>query len=96
MSDTINLSQDTQSACNRRQFIAGALTGAGVLMAGPTWSQAAGTRRASRRRRATDIVTLGRTGIKTTRLAQGTGYNGSARSSAHTRLGEKAFDELIR
>jgi len=46
--------------------------------------------------RATDIVTLGPTGIKATRLAHGTGWNGGARSSAHTRLGEKAFTELIR
>ncbi|MGE5294913.1 MAG: aldo/keto reductase [Solirubrobacterales bacterium] len=45
---------------------------------------------------ATQIVTLGRTGIKASRLAQGTGWNGSGRSSAHTRLGERAFTELIR
>ncbi|MHC4681279.1 MAG: aldo-keto reductase family protein, partial [Planctomycetota bacterium] len=96
MSDQTNLSPDTKSGCNRRQFITGAITGAGVLMAGPTLSRAARTGNAARKRRATDIVTLGRTGIKTTRLAQGTGYNGGARSSAHTRLGEKAFDELIR
>ncbi|MEK7992586.1 MAG: hypothetical protein AAB403_02170, partial [Planctomycetota bacterium] len=104
MLDQTNPSQDTKSGgashhradCNRRQFITGALTSAGVLMAGPTWLRAAQTSTGASNRRATDIVTLGRTGIKTTRLAQGTGYNGSARSSAHTRLGEKAFDELIR
>ena len=45
---------------------------------------------------ATDLVTLGSTGIKATRLAHGTGWNGGARSSAHTRLGEKAFTELLR
>ena len=38
-------------------------------------------------------MTLGSTGIKTTRIAQGTGWNGGDRSSAHTRLGEKAFTE---
>jgi 1-deoxyxylulose-5-phosphate synthase len=42
------------------------------------------------------VVTLGRTGIKTTRLAQGTGFNGGARSSEHTRLGVKAFTQLVR
>jgi len=41
------------------------------------------------------MVTLGKTGIKVSRLAQGTGWNGSGRSSAHTRLGEQAFDQLI-
>ena len=53
-------------------------------------AQAAGAKRT-----ATDIVTLGKTGIKVSRLAQGTGFNGSGRSSAQTRLGEKAFDRLI-
>jgi len=48
------------------------------------------------RGRATDVVTLGSTGIKATRLAHGTGWNGGARSSAHTRLGEKAFTALLR
>jgi aryl-alcohol dehydrogenase-like predicted oxidoreductase len=95
MSNQANFSKDTKSDCNRRQFITGALTGAGVLMAGPTLLHAAGRGASSGKRSATDIITLGRTGIKTTRLAQGTGWNGSGRSSAHTRLGEKAFDELI-
>jgi aryl-alcohol dehydrogenase-like predicted oxidoreductase len=70
------------------------MTGAGVLAASgssPAFGQApAGSCPA------TQIVTLGRTGIKASRLAQGTGWNGSGRSSAHTRLGEKAFTELIR
>jgi len=96
MSNQANFSQDTKSGCNRRQFITGALTSAGVLMAGPKWLQAAGTGRKTTKHSATDIVTLGRTGIKTTRLAQGTGWNGGARTSAHTRLGEKEFTKLIR
>lgn len=97
MSNQINPSQSSNSGCDRRQFITGALAGAGVLMAGPAWLHAAGAGKpAAAKGRTTDIVTLGRTGIKTTRLAQGTGYNGTGRSSAHTRLGEKAFDELIR
>ncbi|MFH1717770.1 MAG: aldo/keto reductase [Planctomycetota bacterium] len=91
MSDQISHSQNTKCGYSRRQFISNALAGAGVLMAGSTLLRAAGTKK-----RVTDIVTLGKTGIKTTRLAQGTGWNGSGRSSAHTRLGEKAFDELIR
>jgi aryl-alcohol dehydrogenase-like predicted oxidoreductase len=44
----------------------------------------------------TDIVSLGQTGIKVSRLAQGTGYNGYDHSSAHTRQGKKAFDRLLR
>ncbi len=43
-----------------------------------------------------DIVTLGKTGIKASRLAQGTGFNGGGRASDHTRLGQKNFETLIR
>lgn len=43
-----------------------------------------------------DIVPLGKTGIKVSRLAQGTGFNGSARSSDHTRMGHEKFDTLLR
>lgn len=86
----------TQLSLSRRQFMAGALAGAGIAVSSPAWLRGAETTPPAGRRKATDIVTLGRTGIKATRLAQGTGYNGSGRSSAHTRLGEKAFDELIR
>lgn len=96
MYDRISQSKDKNTGLSRRQFMAGALAGAGVAVAGPTWLRGADTTTAAHERRATDIVTLGRTGIKATRLAQGTGFNGSGRSSAHTRLGEKTFDELIR
>jgi len=94
MYDRTTQSKNINSGLSRRQFMAGALAGAGVAVAGPTWLRGADATTAARR--ATDIVTLGRTGIKATRLAQGTGFNGSGRSSAHTRLGEKTFDELIR
>ncbi len=95
MSNQANFSQDTKYGCNRRQFITSALSGAGALMAGPTLLRAAGRGRTTGKRSATDIITLGKTGIKTNRLAQGTGWNGGGRTSAHTRMGEKAFDELI-
>lgn len=96
MYDRTTQSKNINSGLSRRQFMAGALAGAGVAVAGPTWLRGADATTAASERRATDIVTLGRTGIKATRLAQGTGFNGSGRSSAHTRLGEKTFDELIR
>jgi predicted aldo/keto reductase-like oxidoreductase len=79
---------------SRRHFMAAALAGAGALAGGARPVLGAGT--ASDSSPATQIVTLGRTGIQASRLAQGTGWNGSGRSSAHTRLGEKAFNELIR
>lgn len=47
-------------------------------------------------KRAQDIVTLGRTGIRVSRLAQGTGTNGYGGSSNQTRrLGERGLAELL-
>jgi aryl-alcohol dehydrogenase-like predicted oxidoreductase len=45
---------------------------------------------------ASDHVVLGKTGIKASFLAQGTGFNGGARSSEHTRMGEEKFNRLLR
>jgi aryl-alcohol dehydrogenase-like predicted oxidoreductase len=77
----------------RREFIASTLSGAGFLITGPSWLRAAPT---STPCRGSDLVPLGRTGIKVSRLAQGTGFNGSARSSAHTRMGKESFERLLR
>ena len=92
MDKQTHASRDAACDFSRRQFMAAALAGAGVA-ATPSALKA---QRAVGSSPATQIVSLGHTGIKASRLAQGTGWNGSARSSAHTRLGEKAFNELIR
>ncbi len=81
---------------SRRQFIGTVLAGTGALVAGPGLATAQAARKRSGGRKVTDIVTLGKSGIKTSRLAQGTGWNGGGRSSAHTRLGEKEFNKLVR
>ena len=39
---------------------------------------------------------MGKTGIRVSRLAQGTGFNGYNHSSAQTRQGKEAFDRLLR
>jgi predicted aldo/keto reductase-like oxidoreductase len=52
--------------------------------------------RAARAKRAADRVTLGRTGIVTSRLALGSGTNGWGGSSDQTRLGTKAFVQILR
>lgn len=83
------------SGLSRRRLMAGALAGVGAVVAGPQWLATAEAGR-DRRGGATEMVTLGRTGIKTTRLAQGTGFNGGARTSEHARLGMKAFTTLVR
>jgi len=84
----------TDHPCSRRRFMAKALAGAGVVAAVAPALSTAQTRR--RGGGATEIVTLGKTGVKASRLAQGTGWNGGARSSAHTRLGQEAFTKLMR
>lgn len=77
---------------SRRHFIQTALAGAGVLATTAPRLLGADT---STPIHGQDIVTLGRTGIKVSRLAQGTGFNGSRRSSEHTRQGKAAFDTLV-
>ena len=96
MSNNMEFLKETSRCWNRRQFIAGALAGASVLTVRSKWLEASESKNVGGKNRATEIVTLGPTGIKVSRLAQGTGWNGGARSSAHTRLGEKAFTRLIR
>jgi predicted aldo/keto reductase-like oxidoreductase len=79
-------------ACNRRDFLRESLAGAGVVAAAPLLSGAESPVRFN----GSDLVELGKTGIKVSRLAQGTGFKGYNRSSAHTRQGKKAFDHLLR
>lgn len=75
----------------RRHFLKTSLAGAGLLTTAPGLLRA----EAAGPFKGTDLVPLGKTGIQVTRLAQGTGYNGYNRSSAHTRQGKEAFDRLL-
>jgi 1-deoxyxylulose-5-phosphate synthase len=81
---------------SRRDFIRTSLAGAGALMTAPALLGCRSTEGASTSFKGTDMVTLGKTGIKTTRLAQGTGYNGYNHSSEQTRAGKQSFDRLVR
>src|SRR5574338_60435 len=80
---------------NRRQFIRCGMAAAGGAYLGlghfPDALYAADTPK-----RAQDVVTLGRTGIRVSRLAQGTGTIGSGGSSNQTRrLGERGLADLL-
>ncbi len=79
----------------RRQFLkCGALTGAAMLQTGnfPFHLFAA-----DKKKMAQDVVTLGKTGIKLSRLAQGSGTIGYAGSSNQTRkLGIQGLADLFR
>ena len=79
---------------HRRDFLRTSVAGAGLLASGAGWVGAAEP--AAARFAGTDVVPLGKTGIKVSRLAQGTGFNGYNHSSAHTRQGKEAFDGLMR
>lgn len=76
---------------SRRQFIARTMAGAGLALSAPALLA-----EKAKKRSAADLVPLGQTGIKVSRLACGTGFNGFARSSAQTRLGEEACVGLLR
>jgi aryl-alcohol dehydrogenase-like predicted oxidoreductase len=80
--------------CTRRDFLKTSAAGAGLLATAPSLLREAEAAEGNGFK-GTDIVPLGRTGINVSRLAQGTGFNGRKRSSAHTRQGKEAFDRLL-
>jgi aryl-alcohol dehydrogenase-like predicted oxidoreductase len=78
----------TKKEISRRQFIKGAAASAGIVLAS---SHASGL--PSPKKTATDQVTLGKTGLKLSRLGIGTGtISGSVQRS----LGREKFNDLIR
>ncbi len=78
----------------RRQFLKTSALGAGLLVAAPRLLPAAEP--ASGGFCGSEIVPLGKTGIKVSRLAQGTGFNGFNHSSELTRAGKEVFDRVLR
>lgn len=81
----------------RREFIVGATCGAGAA-----WLGSKGLARRAfalpslpRKFGAADTVTIGKTGIQTSRLAMGTGTVGSGHHSHQTALGIKGLSELL-
>ncbi len=79
----------------RRDFLKTSAGSAGMLAASPALLGAVEASRTTSYA-GSDVVPLGRTGIRVSRLAQGTGLSGGRRSSAHTRQGKAAFDRLVR
>lgn len=83
-------------AQDRRSFIKTTLASAGALLAAPRLTAAAERAPRTVAKSAADRVLLGKTGIRASFLAQGTGFNGYRRSSDHTRLGQEQFTRLLR
>ncbi len=80
----------TQHNLTRREFITASAAFAGTALLSPTALAAA---EPTKKRTAVDQVTLGKTGVKLSRLGLGTGSNSGEVQRA---LGREGFDRLIR
>ncbi len=78
------------SLVTRRDFLVGTAAVAGTLAGRLAWG---GQPAAARVRHGSDVVTLGRSGIKTTVLGVGTGTRGGSEQVA---LGQNGFTRLVR
>ena len=82
----------------RREFLAGSLVGASGLLLGSTLTGCA-SNAASAKSKTFDpweIVPLGKTGLKVTRVGFGTGMHGGRHSSNQVRLGKEKFQGLLK
>jgi aryl-alcohol dehydrogenase-like predicted oxidoreductase len=80
----------------RREFLSTTASGVAAVWAGSTMiSQAFATPPLSEKFSASDTVTLGSTGIQTSRLAMGTGTVGVGHHSHQTALGMKGLVDLL-
>jgi predicted aldo/keto reductase-like oxidoreductase len=78
---------------NRRQFLAATLVGAGsAILVRPAWAADAKEAPVN----PYEIVPLGKTGLKSSRIGFGTGMRGSGRQSNQTRLGAEKFEALLK
>ena len=82
----------------RRDFIRTSFAGAGALALGTLGTRLAlsETLQPTTGKSASDLVTLGKSGIKASRLAMGTGTHGSNGSSNQTRLGLDGVSALFK
>src|SRR5271165_4073895 len=81
---------------HRREFLIRSASGLGAVWLTPKDLLAAfATQPLSSKFSASDIVTLGSTGIRTSRLAMGTGTVGSGHHSNQTALGVKGLSDLL-
>lgn len=81
---------------HRRDFLKASLAGAAWALAPRLSALETSSTTLVAPRTAIDRVTLGRTGIRSSFLAQGTGFHGWGGSSDHTRLGQADFTRLVR
>ncbi|MHB9045245.1 MAG: aldo/keto reductase [Pirellulales bacterium] len=76
----------------RREFLESALVGTGGLLVG---SRVLAAAEPAKPVDPTELVPLGKTKIKVSRIGLGTGMRGGNRQSNHTRMGAEKFDALV-
>jgi aryl-alcohol dehydrogenase-like predicted oxidoreductase len=76
----------------RREFLVRSIAGMGGVLLGSGCMDAA--QQKATKHDPYELVPLGKTGIKVSRVGLGTGMRGSGRQSNHTRMGKEKFDEL--
>lgn len=79
---------------NRREFLARSIAGVGGILLCPTL--AAAQEEKARMFDPYEVVPLGKTAIKVTRVGFGTGMRGGGRQSNQTRLGKEKFEALLK
>src|SRR4051794_34405301 len=78
---------------NRRAFFKHSVAAASALTLAPTFAFAA--ENARRKFDPFETVTLGKSGLKTSRVMMGTGVRGGNRQSQHTRMGRENCERLM-
>jgi aryl-alcohol dehydrogenase-like predicted oxidoreductase len=79
---------------NRRSFLTQSIAAAGALNFAPTFAYAAENARG--KFDPFERVSLGKSGLQTSRVIMGTGVRGGNRQSQHTRMGRENCEKLIR
>lgn len=88
-----DLGGTAMSKLDRRHFLATTIAGAGGVLLG---CRPAAGRAASAAANPYEIVPLGKTGLRVSRIGFGTGMRGGGRQSNQTRLGKEKFEALLR
>jgi len=79
---------------NRREFLARSLAGVGGILVGPRLTAAPAEK--AKMFDPYELVPLGKTGVKVTRVGFGTGMSGGGRQSNQTRMGKEKFEALLK
>lgn len=79
----------------RRHFLKTSALGVGGLVLGPQLASRAASE-SGERLAVSDVITLGKSGLRSSRVSMGTGVRGGMRESNHTRMGAENAHRLIR